>query len=48
MRSVQIVQQLAPDAVQLQEYKYAQQQQHRRDISSQLYWWDQPKLEFKH
>ena len=47
MKSARIVQQLAPDAIRLQEDKYAQQQQHRRDISGQLHWREQPRLEFK-
>ena len=48
MKSVRIVQQLASDAVRLQEDKYAQQQQHRRDISGQLYWREQSRIAFKH
>ena len=47
MKSARIVQQLASDAVRLQEDKYAQQQQHRRDVSGQLFWREQPRLEFK-
>ena len=48
MKSVRIVQQLASDTVRLQEDKYGQQQQRRRDISGQHYWREQRRLEFKH
>ena len=45
MKSVLIVQQLAYDAVRLQDDKYSQKQQHRRDICGQHYWREQPSLD---